>query len=673
MTPLSPRILAVDTGGTFTDVLCITDGALSTHKLLSSPDDPSRAVLAGVAVLGDGAPGERGIHGTTGATNALLERTGARTALITNAGFEDLLHIGRQERPQLYRLDVRRPEPLIPPDLCFGIPGRMDKDGRPIEALDLSSLGELTDALERAGIESVVIALLHSYANPAHEVALATALAAATSERGLRVDITTSHTILCEFREVERAGTAAINAYVRPRMEGYLGHLADSLGDDTVRIMQSNGGSASVSHTRRRPVHTILSGPAGGVVGAMHMARLGGFERILTLDMGGTSTDVALCDGAAPITHQVKVDGWSVNIPMLDIPTVGAGGGSLAFQDPGGGLQVGPASAGANPGPACYGRGGSAPTVTDANLLRGHLVADRFLGGEMSLDPDAARHALEELAEAFDMTLPVLVEGICAVANAVMARALKRISVSRGSDPADFTLVAFGGAGGMHACDLAEEIGSHRVLIPPHPGLLSALGMLVSDVEVTSSKTLLAGANPGDEEALSAAAGPAFDALSGAANEALEAEGIPPEERRILREADIRYRGQSFELRVGFGPGMLERFHEAHQRTFGFSLPDEPVELVTARVTGIGSTANPDFPRKDCVAHAAEPTGSVRMLRNGDWLDGALFQRERLAPGASFTGPALITEYSATLAIPPLWSGHVDEHGNLILIREASS
>ncbi len=666
----SPRILAVDTGGTFTDVLSISAGSLCTHKLLSTPDDPARAVLDGVAALGDEAGMERLIHGTTVATNALLERTGARTALITNAGFEDLLHIGRQERPHLYRLDVARPEPLIAPEHCFGIPGRMDKDGVEIQALDLRGLTALLKTLAQATIESVIIALLHSYANPDHELQLGEALAREAKRQGFPVDITLSHDILCEFREVERAGTAAINAYVRPLMNRYLGHLSDTLGKDTVRIMQSNGGSASVTQTRKRPVHTILSGPAGGVVGALHMARLAGFERILTLDMGGTSTDVALCDASAPITHQVRVDGWSVNIPMLDIHTVGAGGGSLAFQDAGGGLQVGPQSAGADPGPACYGRGGRAPTVTDANLLRGHLLPGRFLGGDMTLDMEAAQTALQSLAQSFELELPAMVEGTCAVANAVMARALKRISVARGNDPAEFTMVAFGGAGGMHACELAEEIGTRRILIPPHPGLLSALGMLVSDVEVSRSRTLLLHADPDGETELLAEAHEPIQRLAAAVGEQLAGEGIPLPRQRIQLEAELRYRGQSFELRIPFGPGMLSRFHAAHAQAFGFELRLEPVELVTARVTGIGETPTPHFPRAECIPHPAETRESSRMLRHGHWLNAALLDRDALDPGATFSGPALITEYSSTLAVAPGWTGSVDAFGNLLLVQQ---
>ena len=473
-----PLAVAVDTGGTFTDVLLLDGGRLRSLKLPSTPNDPSDAVLEGLRqVLGggedsgedsseDSANREAGVtfillHGSTVATNALLERKGARVKLITNAGFEDIIEIGRQNRPQLYALVGHRPPPLVDRDDRHGIQGRMGPDGEVIEPLDPAELQALPALLGDA--ESVAVVLLHSYANASHEESVADALAE------LNLPLSVSVRLLPEYREYERTSTTVVNAYVAPLISAYLKRLAREAGAERVSIMGSNGGSLPLDRAAREPVHTVLSGPAGGVVGALEWGRRAGHEHIITFDMGGTSTDVSLCPGAPLHTREFEIGGQPVAIPVIDIHTVGAGGGSLARIDPGGALRVGPESAGADPGPICYGKGGAGVTVTDAHVWLGRLPADAFLGGEQTLDRSAVEPHLQNLADRLGASLEVAAEGILAVADAAMERALRVISVERGHDPADFTLVAFGGAGGLHAAHLTERLGTRRAIVPPGP------------------------------------------------------------------------------------------------------------------------------------------------------------------------------------------------------------
>ena len=483
-----PWVVAVDTGGTFTDVVFLAGGRLRSLKLPSTPSDPSDAVQEGLRRVLDGDAGEDDgrfvlLHGSTVATNALLERKGARVKLVTNVGFEDILEIGRQNRPQLYALVGHRPPPLVERDDRHGIRGRMGPDGEVIEPLDPAELGVLPELL--AGAESVAVVLLHSYANPAHEESVADALAE------LDVPLSVSVRLLPEYREYERTSTAVVNAYIAPLISAYLRRLARKAGAERVSVMGSDGGSLPVDRAAREPVHMVLSGPAGGVVGALACGRRAGHERIITFDMGGTSTDVSLCPGAPLHTRELEIGGQPIAIPVIDIHTVGAGGGSLARIDPGGALRVGPESAGADPGPICCGKGGAGVTVTDAHVWLGRLPADAFLGGEQTLDRSAVEPHLRGIADRLGASLEVAAEGILEVANAAIERALRVISVERGYDPAEFTLVAFGGAGGLHAAHLADRLRTGGAMVPPRPGLLSAYGMLAADITREVSRTVL--------------------------------------------------------------------------------------------------------------------------------------------------------------------------------------
>jgi len=549
-----PSIVGVDVGGTFTDFVYLEDGQLRTYKLLSTRADPSVALLAGLAAL-DVAADATIAHGTTVATNAVLEHAGARIALIATAGFRDLLAIGRQTRPSLYRLAFPPRWRPAPDALRFEVTERVAATGAVVTPLDEVEVAAVLDRIVAAGAEAVAVCLLFSFANPVHEQTIKRLAEA----RGLAVSL--SSEILPEFREFERTSTTVLNAYVSPLMARYLDAVEAGLANrqieisksqiskstpSALRIMQSSGGILDAGTARREAVRTLLSGPAGGVTGAFHVAALAGHERIITFDMGGTSTDVSLADGQIRRTSEGSIEDWPVRVPMIDIHTVGAGGGSIAWADAGGALRVGPGSAGSEPGPACYGRGGAHFTVTDANLLLGRLAADHFLGGRMALDISAAERAATSLAAAFGLTPPALAEGVIRVANASMEQAIRVISVERGFDPRDFTLVPFGGAGPMHALDLAAALHISRVLIPRFPGVLSALGLALADFTVDRSHTLMWPLAEVTPAALAQAVAP----LMAEAYRAVAAEGFDEDDIQLTWALDLRYRGQSFELTV---------------------------------------------------------------------------------------------------------------------------
>lgn len=645
-------IVAIDTGGTFTDVVCVRDGILETRKVPSTPDDPARAVLAGIAeVIGD-AEAFVLVHGSTVATNALLERKGARVALVTNAGFEDVLEIGRQNRPQLYALVGHRQPPLVPRDRRIGVAGRLGPDGAELEPLDATELAELSGRLRQA--ESIAVCLLHSYANPAHERRLGEALA------GLGVQVSLSSVILPEFREYERTSTTVVNAFVAPVMDRYLGRIEDDSAARHVRIMASGGGVMAVSRARREPVHTVLSGPAGGVSGALAVARQAGFPDILTFDMGGTSTDVALCPGRPQHTREFRISDLPVAVPVLDIHTVGAGGGSIARVDVGGALRVGPESAGARPGPICYGRGGREVTVTDANVWLGRLPADAWEHGEGGLDRDAIAGPMHDLARDLSATPDEAAEGVIAVINTAMEGALRVISVERGHDPKDFTLVPFGGAAGLHAAALARRLGVPRILVPPAPGVLSAFGMLVAPVRKDVSRTVLRAARQSADVDLE----DVFGALQGEALADMDAEGVS-DGRTVTRWVDARYLGQSYELTVP-AEGWVEAFHRAHEKQFGFAAPGDPVQAVSLRVEAVADTAaDARFPTPP--DRPGAPVGDSPVRAEGRTLTAARWRRSDLGRGQTLSGPALVLEYSATLWIPPGMRAEVLDTGALLL------
>ncbi|MFW6192205.1 MAG: hydantoinase/oxoprolinase family protein [Gemmatimonadota bacterium] len=692
--PAGPRV-GVDIGGTFTDfVFVASDGELRTHKVLSTPDDPAEAVLRGLDDLleegAQGAPDEAAggarppsvVHGSTVATNALLERRGARVAFVTSAGFGDLLRLGRQARPELYDLHPRPPDPLVPAERCYEVDERVDRDGRILRELDEGDLQRLVTRLEDQDVESVAVCLLFSFLSPGHERRVAERL----REAGLRVS--TSSRILPEFREFERASTTVANAYVTPVLDRYLGRLRDELPTDRFRIMQSSGGSVGVERARAEGVRSVLSGPAGGVVGAVHVARSVGAERVLTFDMGGTSTDVSVAEGDPAVTTEAEIGGVPVAVPVVDLHTVGSGGGSVARVDRGGALRVGPESAGARPGPACYGRGGQAATVTDANLVLGRLDPDRFLGGQLPLDPDAARRALASLAAELGLEDRDGVSadrraalGVVRVANARMERALRVISVERGHDPADFTLVSFGGAGGLHAADLARRLGVPRVLVPPAASVLSALGMLATDVIRDHGRTVML---PGDVAVEEVAA--AFAPLVDRAREEMREEGVPDERVVLHRRLDLRYEGQSYEITVPFGEGVdpVARFHDEHASTYGHAERSAPVEIVNLRVRAVGRIDRPELSRGDPVAPdpSAARIGRRPVVLPPGHPDGGpeavakaaprvqpipFYDGDALEPGHRFEGPAVVLRPDTTVFVGSADRVEVDRHYDLVV------
>jgi N-methylhydantoinase A len=650
--------IAIDTGGTFTDCVYRIGGRLEVLKLPSTPDNPSRAVLEAVRrickLIPSGNVEVR--HGTTVATNALLERQGARVAFVTTAGFEDTLAIARQARPDLYDWNQHRPAPIT--DLCFGVTERSGPDGTVLREPTKSELDDLRACIRKSKAESIAVSFLFSFANPTHEQAVAVALSS------LRLPISLSHQILPEFREYERGSTVALNAYLAPRLQGYIQALERGLAlrKVSLSIMQSSGGILSAASAAREPVHTILSGPAGGVIGALSVARSAGIRQILTFDMGGTSTDVTLLDANSEpqTTIEGQVAGLPVGVPMLDIHTAGAGGGSLAWIDAAGALQVGPQSAGAEPGPVCYGRG-DGTTVTDANLVIGRLHPDYFLGGGMRLDLARARHALADLhsgASSFT-SIEHLAEGIIRVANARMESALRRVSIERGYDPRTFTLLAFGGAGPLHACVLAQLLGIRRVLVPAAPGALSALGILDADLRREFSRTVMF--SPGSPQIAEV-----FRALESEARAAFKAEGVRP---TLYRAADLRYHGQGYELRVGWSVQAIARFHQRHAQSYGYADPARPVEIVTLRVQAIARSRKPRTTRARLGSPDARRAQiSVhRIFEDGRWRSAALYDRARLHPGNRVKGPAVITELSATTYLPTGWTATVDALSNMVL------
>ncbi|GMR12491.1 MAG: hydantoinase/oxoprolinase family protein [Gemmatimonadota bacterium] len=647
-------VLAVDTGGTFTDVLYLDSGRLKSLKIPSTPADPAEAVLAGArALVSDGASYLL-IHGSTVATNALLERKGARVILVTNEGFQDIIEIGRQNRPQLYALVGHRLPPLVARGDRIGIRGRLGPAGEEIEPVDQAELDGLPQRV--AGAEALAVALLHSYANAEHERQVAKALA----ESG--VPISVSAELLPEYREYERTSTTVVNAYVAPLMSRYLNRLDAEAGADRVRVMGSNGGAFPVTRAVNEPVHTVLSGPAGGVVGALTWAKRAGFDKVISFDMGGTSTDVSLCPGELLYTRELEIAGQPVAIPVIDIHTVGAGGGSIARLDPGGALRVGPRSAGADPGPICYGGGGTALTVTDAHVWLGRLPCEAFLGGEITLDRAAIEPHLDAIAHELGMSLEDAAEGILAVAVAAMERALRVISVERGFDPSEFTLVAFGGAGALHAAELAQRLQAARAVIPPDPGLLSAYGMLAAAVSREASRTVLLSTADEDYDSRVKVT---LDDLTTRARSALLAEGVPEEAVDVGTWIDARYEGQSFELRVP-SEDWQTTFHHAHEVRYGYSRPETPLEAVTLRAVATAPGAPLEVERIGASEGPPETT-SASVHVGGRSVEAAQVERPLLRAGHLVEGPAIITEYSATTWVPEGWTARVDQLGNLIL------
>jgi N-methylhydantoinase A len=691
--PTNHRI-GIDTGGTFTDFIWLDDqGRLRLHKEPSTPSDPSQAISEGLRFTTTTPTGTI-IHGSTVATNALLERRGARTALITTAGFTDVLAIGRQNRPDLYALVPQKPPALVPGDRRYGLNGRVNADGEVVKPIDPDELARLLDILARKDVESIAVCLLFSFLHPQHEQQIAAAINYRFQSALNPPHISLSSDILPEYREFERTAATVINAYVAPLMSRYLSKLADSISPRHLTIMQSNGGVISIETASRQAVRTVLSGPAGGVVGARYIAATAGFEdggldQIITFDMGGTSTDVALCPGKEPVTTEGKIAGLPLRVPIIDIHTVGAGGGSLAHVDAGGGLHAGPQSAGANPGPACYRSDFDAwqhemdrhfshgrATVSDANLVLGRLDVEHFLGGQMTLHLEPAVRALTMLAEQISAPSPEAAAwAVIRVANANMERAIRRISVERGHDPRRFTLVAFGGGGPLHACELAEQLQIPRVLIPTVPGVLSALGMLAAAPTRDYSQTVML---PTSDHLTPERLDNLYDSIQDQAFNDMTAEGFFMSDLVLQYGLDMRYVGQSHELTVNYEPGrshdeLTTAFHQAHDARYGYARPEAESEIVTIRLTVIAPVEHLYLGREpvgDANADAAL-IGQKPVWFGTGFSPTKLYHREQLQVGNAFSGPAVVFQYDTTTIVPPGWQVLVDEQRNLLLTHSS--
>jgi N-methylhydantoinase A len=647
--------LGVDVGGTFTDLVLLSEASLTTTKVPSTPRDQSAGVLAAIESAAIDASGLAAFaHGTTVATNALLERRGARTALVTTAGFRDVIEIGRQNRPSLYDLRANRPAPLVPRELRFTVTERMGPTGV-VVPLDDASLAGVVTAIAAADVEAVAVCLLFGFLYPEHEQRVGAALCAQLP--GVQVSL--SSEVLPEFREYERMATTTADAYLTPRLVGYLAGLAATAADaglPPMLTMQSSGGV--IDAAAAGAVRLVLSGPAAGVVGAAHVASLSGFADVLTFDMGGTSTDVApVVAGRAATTTESVVAGVPIRLPMVDVHSVSAGGGSIGWVDEGGALRVGPRSAGAEPGPAAYDLGGTEPTVTDAHLFLGHLSDGAQLGGRLVLRRNLAEQALARLGGRLGMSAEQVAAGIIAVADAEMVRALRVISVERGLDPREFALLAFGGAGGLHACALAEELSMTRVLVPRASGVLSALGLAISDLRRDYLRPLLADVADLDPVRLESA----FTELSTVAVDELH-------KPVLTRQADLRYRGQSFELTVPGGGDLVAAFHAEHERRYGYRMDDEPVQVVSVRVVATVPGELPSLAEPAPPQDAAQP-GRRRAYLAGGWTEIEVFQRAVLGCGSTVSGPAIVEFAEATCLIGPSWRGGIDAAGTLVLER----
>ncbi len=660
-------VIGVDTGGTFTDFLVFSDGqAPRTHKVLSTPDAPERAILQGLRELGLDEALSRGeariIHGSTVATNAALEGKTVPTAFITNRGFADLLTIGRQTRPSLYALEMPMPKPPVPADLCLECGGRVDAQGNIIEPLDTQDIQALVASLRQSRPAAVAINLLFSFLEPGPECQLEQALKNALGED---VFICRSSEILPEYREYERGIATWLNASLGPLVAHYLARLRAGTAPARLAVMQSSGGTIDADLAARRAVNLLLSGPAGGLAAARFIARGIGEEQLITFDMGGTSTDVALIDGDLQLTTEGYIGSYPVAVPMVDMHTIGAGGGSIAHVDGGGLLQVGPTSAGANPGPACYGLGGTCATVTDANLVLGRLLPASFMGGRMRLDVEASRQAVATLAAELGLSIEESAAGIIRIANEHMVRALRVISVERGHDPARFRLCSFGGAGGLHICRLAEALNMRRALVPVHAGVLSALGMTLAPVARQLSQTHRMRLDQMDADSLE-------QVLAQMRAEAMDqlADEVPERDAITLQvSADLRYLGQSSSLTLAWAGAVdtEQAFHALHAARYGHRLR-APVEMITLRVSAQAPGAEPALPALSNTA-VARPTGTSRVY--GHDLAVPVYDRQTLALGQVLNGPALITEDTATTFLESGWQACRDEPGNLLLTRTA--
>ena len=690
--------LGVDVGGTFTDAILVNEstGEIRTGKVPSTPSDPSIGFLEVVHRML-----ERGsvppdtvkylVHGTTVATNAIIEGNLSKTAFVTTEGFSDLLEIQTGIRPVLYDLQFEKLKPLVPRHLCFGIPERLDFRGDVLTPLDEEATREVAKRLLDEGVESIAVCLLHAYLNPVHEKRIGEIF----KETMPSALFSLSSEVAPEFREYFRASTTVINAAVRPVVARYLESIQTRIRNSGVSgellVMQSSGGVLTFEAAMDRPVFMVESGPAAGVIAASHLGNSLGYADVISFDMGGTTAKTGLIDSGTPrVTKDYEVGGtaaatehgsrgagYPIRTPVIDLVEIGAGGGSIAWIDSGGVLRVGPQSAGADPGPVCYGRGGTEPTITDANLVLGRISPDYFLGGEMELDVDAARRAIKDrCADPLGMDVVEVALGIVEIANSAMVSALRQVSVQRGYDPRDFLLIAFGGAGPVHANRLAAELEIPNVLVPMSPGTTSAMGLLVTDIKHDYSVALIQRADRLDSEA----AGESFRRLKEQGEAALEREDVASEDMDFVYQADMRYVGQSYELTISLVDGqlgdeqlsdILHRFHQEHERAYGFKADGEPVEFVALRLSAIGAISRPEAREISqdgrVLATALKASRPAYFVESGGLVDCSIYDRYKLQPGFEIEGPAIVEEVDSTTVIHPGYRAVVDKSGNLFL------
>jgi len=656
--------IGVDTGGTFTDFTISINGKIEIKKIPSTPKNPSLAILEGINEFLRKELSPVVIHGTTVATNSLLERKGVRIALITTRGFEDILFIGRQTRRELYSLRGERRTPLLPRRLCFGLEERILASGKIETKISLSELQEILKKIIKLKTEAVAVSLINSYANNSHEKIISREL------KKKKILASISSEILPEHREYERTAITAVNAYLMPVVSQYLADLEKKMQHVELRIMQSNEGYITPARAKSEPIRTALSGPAGGVVGAFHLARAAGFQNIITFDMGGTSSDVSLIDGKIRRTNESKIGDFPIRIPIIDIHSVGAGGGSIAYVDRGGSLRVGPKSAGAEPGPPCYGHG-NFPTVTDANLVLGRLVPEFFLGGKMKILPKKSHEVLERLAKKINKSLLETAAGIIKIANANMEKAIRVISIERGFDPRNFALFSFGGAGGMHAVDIASHLKIPRVIVPKNAGVLSSLGLLMADSIKDYSKSILKTAEKLKKEELEKL----FAELGERGIRNMKEEGFSKEETFIYPFLDLRYLGQSYEITIPYrdtkSPGLsfVSDFHKAHKKLYSYQHEQRPVEIVNIRIKAVGKSKK--IRLKKLSLKGANPEKAFLKKQpiyyNGKSYKASVFNRSLLSPGNKMNGPALIADIESTTFLPPSCTSKVDGLLNLLI------
>ena len=660
----SPIVLGVDAGGTFTDFVCVEFKqpiAIKIHKALSTPAAPEQAILEGIRAMGLEPVMKNGdlhiIHGSTVATNAVLEAKGAKTVFVTNYGFADMLQLARQTRPQLYQLEFEAVAPPVAPELCLQTGGRLAADGSILEPLSASELRQLIAKIKAIDPDAVAINLLFSFIDDSFEKAICEAI----SDAGLRAFVSRSSQVLPEYREYERGIATWLNASLGPIVGRYLLALQQQLGKSSLQIIQSSGETIGATQAADSAVNLLLSGPAGGLIAVKFLADQLGLEKIISFDMGGTSTDVALLDGEISTTNEGTIAQYPIAVSMVDMHTIGAGGGSVAVIDRGGMLQVGPRSAGADPGPACYGKGGTEATVTDANLVLGRLVPEITLAGGLRLKLQLALNVIQKLADKAELTVVQVAEGIVSVANEHMAKAIRLISVNRGHDPREFVLSSFGGAGGLHVCALAEAMSMRRAIVPVHGGVFSALGMVVANRGRQFSKTLGLETSRSDESEL----GFEFDTLEQIGRQQLALEGLSADSLTARRTVDIRYIGQSYALNVAWTNRQqaMAAFQQLHQRRYGY-IHKGAMELVTLRVSVVFENPGFALPAVGAEGSCNKPESS--MVYN-DAVKARVVATAALQPGEEVVGPAVISEYSSTTFVAPGWSAHRDRFGNILL------